>query len=183
MKNEKGRIFEIIRVKCNVLLNVFEKLSKYLTERTKINKNIKSQISHLRAMKEQQNTMKSKDAFNIMQMNNLENETDDHEDEKFESIDLRNSRLEDNESFEENKTEEEKDHFKKFPSDLEKNPFKEKPNLITHSYLKTFKDPHPDLVGYLICIKCGHNGNFSIYEKSLYEKHLVKAGFIKDSTL
>ena len=45
-----------------------------------------------------------------------------------------------------------------------------------------FRDfTEPDLIktGYLIPLKCGHNGQFSIDEKNLYEIHLTNAGFIQ----
>jgi hypothetical protein len=45
-----------------------------------------------------------------------------------------------------------------------------------------FRDfTEPDLMktGYLIPLKCGHNGQFSIDEKNLYEIHLTNAGFIQ----
>jgi hypothetical protein len=183
MKDEKGKLFEVIRSKANIVLNAFENLSKYLTERTKISTNIRSQISHLKTLKKQKSTMMSKDALNAIPMKFLDEETYENVDEKFESIDLRNSRLDDIESYEDNKFEEEKSGYQKFTTDLEKNPFKQKPNLINHSYLRTYEDPHPDLIGYLLCIKCGHNGNFSIFEKSLYDKHLIQAGFVNDNSL
>lgn len=44
-----------------------------------------------------------------------------------------------------------------------------------------FKDfTEPDLMktGYLIPLKCGHNGQLSVNEKTIYEIHLTNAGFI-----
>ena len=48
-----------------------------------------------------------------------------------------------------------------------------------------FKDfTEPDLMktGYLIPLTTGHNGQFNIEEKTLYEVHLTAAGFIQDTT-
>jgi hypothetical protein len=36
--------------------------------------------------------------------------------------------------------------------------------------------------GYLIPLKCGHNGQFSVNEKTIYEIHLTNAGFIHDAS-
>jgi hypothetical protein len=44
-----------------------------------------------------------------------------------------------------------------------------------------FKDfTEPDLMktGFLIPLKCGHNGQLSVNEKTIYEIHLTNAGFI-----
>ncbi len=40
----------------------------------------------------------------------------------------------------------------------------------------------PDLnkTGYLIPLVCGHNGQLSINEKTIYEIHLTNAGFIQE---
>ena len=49
-----------------------------------------------------------------------------------------------------------------------------------------FKDfTEPDLLktGYLIPLACGHNGQLSINEKTIYEIHLTNAGFIQDHTV
>lgn len=46
-----------------------------------------------------------------------------------------------------------------------------------------FKDfTEPDLMktGYLIPLKCGHNGQLSVNEKTIYEIHLTNAGFIHE---
>lgn len=46
-----------------------------------------------------------------------------------------------------------------------------------------FKDfTEPDLMktGYLIPVSCGHNGQLSQDEKTIYEIHLTNAGFIVD---
>lgn len=46
-----------------------------------------------------------------------------------------------------------------------------------------FKDfTEPDLMktGYLIPLKCGHNGQLSVQEKTIYEIHLTNAGFIQE---
>ena len=34
--------------------------------------------------------------------------------------------------------------------------------------------------GYLIPLSCGHNGQFSVMERTLYEIHLTNAGFIRE---
>ena len=34
--------------------------------------------------------------------------------------------------------------------------------------------------GYLIPLKCGHNGNMSLNERTIYEIHLANAGFIQN---
>ena len=47
-----------------------------------------------------------------------------------------------------------------------------------------FKDfTEPDLMktGYLIPLKCGHNGQLSMNEKNIYEIHLTSAGFIREA--
>jgi hypothetical protein len=47
-----------------------------------------------------------------------------------------------------------------------------------------FKDfTEPDLMktGYLIPLNCGHNGQFSVNEKTIYEIHLTNAGFIQET--
>ena len=47
-----------------------------------------------------------------------------------------------------------------------------------------FKDfTEPDLMktGYLIPLKCGHNGQLSVNEKTIYEIHLTNAGFIHET--
>ena len=44
-----------------------------------------------------------------------------------------------------------------------------------------FKDfTEPDLMktGFLIPLKCGHNGQLTVNEKNIYEIHLTTAGFI-----
>ncbi len=46
-----------------------------------------------------------------------------------------------------------------------------------------FKDfTEPDLMktGYLIPLNCGHNGQYSLNEKTIYELHLTNAGFIQE---
>lgn len=35
--------------------------------------------------------------------------------------------------------------------------------------------------GYFIPLSCGHNGQFSVNEKSIYEIHLTNAGFIPEN--
>lgn len=49
-----------------------------------------------------------------------------------------------------------------------------------------FKDfTEPDIIktGYLIPIQCGHNGQLSSNEKTIYEIHLTNAGFIVDQNI
>jgi hypothetical protein len=43
---------------------------------------------------------------------------------------------------------------------------------------KDFTEPDVLKTGYLIPLTCGHNGSFSIMEKTIYEIHLTNAGFI-----
>lgn len=44
---------------------------------------------------------------------------------------------------------------------------------------KDFSEPNILKTGYIIPLKCGHNGNFSLTERTLYEIHLTNAGFIQ----
>jgi len=47
-----------------------------------------------------------------------------------------------------------------------------------------FKDfTEPDLMktGYLIPLSCGHTGQFSVNEKTIYEIHLTNAGFLQET--
>ena len=51
---------------------------------------------------------------------------------------------------------------------------------LQDEYIK-FKDfSEPDLLktGYIIPLKCGHNGSLSLNERTIYEIHLTNAGFI-----
>lgn len=43
---------------------------------------------------------------------------------------------------------------------------------------KDFAEPNIIKTGYLIPLKCGHNGNLQINERTIYEIHLMNAGFI-----
>ena len=43
---------------------------------------------------------------------------------------------------------------------------------------KDFSEPNIIKTGYLIPLKCGHNGNMSLNERTIYEIHLANAGFI-----
>ena len=43
---------------------------------------------------------------------------------------------------------------------------------------KDFAEPNIIKTGYLIPLKCGHNGNLHINERTIYEIHLMNAGFI-----
>ena len=45
---------------------------------------------------------------------------------------------------------------------------------------KDFTEPDIMKTGYLIPLKCGHNGQLSMQEKNIYEIHLTSAGFIKE---
>ena len=44
---------------------------------------------------------------------------------------------------------------------------------------KDFSEPNIIKTGYLIPLKCGHNGNMSLTERTIYEIHLANAGFIQ----
>ena len=44
---------------------------------------------------------------------------------------------------------------------------------------KDFSEPNIIKTGYLIPLKCGHNGNMSLNERTIYEIHLTNAGFIQ----
>lgn len=46
---------------------------------------------------------------------------------------------------------------------------------------KDFTEPDVLKTGYLIPLSCGHNGQLSINEKTIYEIHLTNAGFIQES--
>ena len=45
---------------------------------------------------------------------------------------------------------------------------------------KDFTEPGLIKTGYLIPLACGHNGQMSINEKTIYEIHLTNAGFIPE---
>ena len=44
---------------------------------------------------------------------------------------------------------------------------------------KDFAEPNIIKTGYLIPLKCGHNGNMSLNERTIFEIHLANAGFIQ----
>jgi len=189
MKEEKGKLFEIIRFKTTVLYNAFEKISNYLHYRTKIPENVKSQISNLKKLNIQKTLMKSSDIIKGEEI--YEVNTDQNEEDKFESIHLGVSKINDSQITEEHKLEHWKEESMKFKNNIAENPFKNDPHLRDPNYLKypdglkypnislnSPFDPLPDKIGHLLLLHCGHNGNFSIEEKRLYEKHLKKAGFI-----
>mmetsp|Transcript_42768 Transcript_42768/g.56471 ORF Transcript_42768/g.56471 Transcript_42768/m.56471 type:complete len:128 (+) Transcript_42768:2782-3165(+) len=44
---------------------------------------------------------------------------------------------------------------------------------------KDFSEPNIIKTGYLIPVKCGHNGNMSLNERTIFEIHLANAGFIQ----
>jgi hypothetical protein len=46
---------------------------------------------------------------------------------------------------------------------------------------KDFSEPDLNKTGYLIPLSCGHNGQLSINERTIYEIHLTNAGFIRPS--
>lgn len=48
------------------------------------------------------------------------------------------------------------------------------------AFFKDFTEPDLIKTGYLIPLTCGHNGQLSINEKTIYEIHLTNAGFIQD---
>lgn len=48
-----------------------------------------------------------------------------------------------------------------------------------NALFRDFTEPDLMKTGYLIPLKCGHNGQFNIDEKNLYEIHLTNAGFIQ----
>ena len=178
MKNEKGKIFETVRYKTILLLNCFEKISKYLVERNKSDKNSKSSI-----MPKNKNSKPS--LFNMPSIvNEINNANSDNEnledDDKFETIDLRNSKPIKSNLSEENKLGTIRDN-----DDIENNgpsPFAlNEYYKINHSYFRTPEDPRPDVKGHLIIVKWGHNGNFNIEEKNMLEKHLSKAGFMNSA--
>ena len=43
---------------------------------------------------------------------------------------------------------------------------------------KDFSEPNILKTGFILPMKCGHNGNMSINERTIYEIHLTNAGFI-----
>ena len=45
---------------------------------------------------------------------------------------------------------------------------------------KDFTEPDINKTGYLIPLKCGHSGQLSMNEKTIYEIHLTNAGFIQE---
>ena len=47
-----------------------------------------------------------------------------------------------------------------------------------NSIFKDFTEPDLMKTGYLIPLKCGHNGQLGQNEKAVYEIHLTNAGFI-----
>jgi hypothetical protein len=48
---------------------------------------------------------------------------------------------------------------------------------------KDFTEPDVYKTGYLIPLSCGHNGQMTINEKTIYEIHLTNAGFIQEHDL
>ena len=67
----------------------------------------------------------------------------------------------------------------------EENMSPEKSQLDLEEDNVIFKDfTEPDLLktGYLIPLTCGHNGQLSINEKTIYEVHLTNAGFIQNDS-
>lgn len=105
MKNETGEHFEKVRFKTIVILGYFEKLSKYLQERTK-KKNIKSELD----LETHGDNRKSSDK--IRPSRKQEDIKDSMLDgERFDSIDLRGPQFETNPLSEENKGEYHKEHF------------------------------------------------------------------------
>ena len=46
---------------------------------------------------------------------------------------------------------------------------------------RDFTEPDIMKTGYLIPLKCGHNGQLSLQERNIYEIHLTSAGFIKEA--
>ena len=51
---------------------------------------------------------------------------------------------------------------------------------LQDEYIKfrDFAEPNIIKTGYLIPLKCGHNGNLLLNERTIYEIHLMNAGFI-----
>ena len=45
---------------------------------------------------------------------------------------------------------------------------------------KDFSEPDILRTGYIIPLSCGHNGTFSVTEKTIYEIHLQQSGFLKE---
>lgn len=175
MRNEKGKMFEIVRYKTICLLNYFEKISKYLDQRTKVTRSKRPSLKALRSVKNDHSVMKSKDGFRCL---DGDFELSSMEEDKFESIDLRNSKVLDSSLTEENKLDNLRDQLEDYDKNEPRSAFDVQPDKIDHSYFRTTEDPQPDVKGHLLCIRCGHNGNFSIQEKALYEKYLADAGFI-----
>ena len=171
MKNEKGKLFETVRYRTIVLLNYFEKISKYLTMRVK-----KPNTGKKNVLKKEEYLIKSNDK--LREEIKYTSDNDDFENEKFDSIDLRQPQYESNPLSEETKTDHVRDNFVPLNDDSSIDNVAE-PNIqIEHSFFKTYLDPSPEIKGYLLNIRCGHNGNFNILEKNMYEKHLAKAGFM-----
>ena len=179
MKNEKGKLFENVRFHSTILLNWFSKLSKYLSERNKIAK-YNSTSNILKKPEDNINKISKKFSFGKLESDIVDNENMLQED-KFETIDLRNSKVVNSNITEENKMETIRNH--KIYHDLQQNSLFGIPNesnKIDHSYFRTAHDPKPELKGHLLLLRWGHNGNFNIQEKSEYEKYLLNAGFIRN---
>jgi hypothetical protein len=61
---------------------------------------------------------------------------------------------------------------------LERAKPKEVADLVGVLY-SDFTEPDLARTGYLIPISCGHNGQYSIVEKTIYEIHLTNAGLLE----
>ena len=46
---------------------------------------------------------------------------------------------------------------------------------------ESFLEPTEEQIGHLMILGCGHNGYFSHCEKMIFEKHLMKSGFVSES--
>jgi hypothetical protein len=176
LRKEKGILSETVRFKTVAVHSWFKKISEYLANRIKLPNVKKEDIHKFKKVCNDQHDPKTHDQ--------LENRDDLVpieliEDDRFESVDLRHSKMNESNLYEENKFDEINKPLEALESKLHKGPFSdEQSQKFSHKYFKTYDDPSPDDKGHLFWIKWGHNGNFSIEEKSFYEKHLTAAGFM-----
>lgn len=136
MKNEKGMLFEIIKHKATILFNCIGKISEYLTARTKqltVNKN---SLKNIKILAKDSLMMKSKDA-----LNESHEFPSDEEEDKYDSIDLRNSKPDESSISVDNKYSNGIHH--------NQNPFIKNFN---NEYFRTSEDPNVDVRGHLLCI-------------------------------
>ena len=122
MKNEKGKLFEMVRFKATVMYNAFEKISTYLEKRTKTVVSFNDPLTGQNTMDFQWNLHKSD---NILKEEAYQPSTDQNEEDKFESIQLQENNADESQVTEELKLEKGKGDYMRFANQEVDNPFKE----------------------------------------------------------